>query len=81
MNKKKLLKEPLFVLEKFHPLALFLACGILILMIEKSYADVSIFEKTIFVILAGPLYVIDITFESWRIATIQTKNKKNKIMS
>ena len=79
MNKKELLKDPLFILEKFHPLALLVACGILILIIEKTCADVTLLEKTMFVILGGPLYVIDISFESWRIATLTTKEKTNKI--
>ncbi len=81
MNKTKLLKDPLFVLEKFHPLALFVACGLLILMIEKSTANVSIIEKTIFLILAGPLYAIDISFESWRIACLHTSKTADTIRS
>ncbi|MDG6222220.1 MAG: hypothetical protein IAX21_10715 [Candidatus Bathyarchaeota archaeon] len=81
MSKKQLLKDPLFVLEKFHPLALLVACSLLILMIEKTCADVTLLEKTLFLILAGPLYVIDITFESWRIANLQTTDKINKIRS
>ena len=81
MNKKKLLKDPLFVLEKFHPLALFVACGLLILMIEKTYADISLTEKLVFTALAGPLYFIDIAFESWRIALLQTSKTTQKINS
>ena len=81
MNKKKLLKDPLFVIEKFHPLALFVACGLLILMIEKSSANVSLIEKTIFLILAGPLYAIDISFESWRIACLHPTQTKENIRS
>ena len=76
MNKKKLLKEPFYVLENFHPLALFVACVILILMIEKTQADIALIEKIKFALLAGPLYFIDISFESWRIASKQTLNEK-----
>ena len=57
MNKTKLLKDPLFVIEKFHPLALFVACGLLILMIEKSSANIPLIEKTIFLILASACFV------------------------
>ena len=81
MNKTKLLKDPLFVLEKFHPLALFVACGLLILMIEKTSANVSMVEKTFFLILAGPIYAIDISFESWRIASLHTSKTTNTIRS
>lgn len=81
MSKKQLFKDPLFVLEKFHPVALLIACGLLILMIEKTCAEITLMEKTMFAMLAGPLYVIDITFESWRIATIETIDKTNKINS
>ncbi len=81
LNKTKLLKDPLFVLEKFHPLALFVACGLLILMIEKTSANVSMIEKTIFLILAGPLYIIDISFESWRIASLYTSKRADTIKS
>ena len=79
LNKTKLLKDHLFVIEKFHPLALFVACGLLILMIEKSSANIPLIEKTIFLILAGPLYVIDISYESWRIARMHPTKTKDKI--
>jgi hypothetical protein len=78
LDKKKLLKDPLFVLEKFHPLALFVACGLLILMIEKTYSDISLMEKMFFTSLAGPLYFIDIAFESWRIASLHTSRTTEK---
>lgn len=79
MNKKKLLKAPLLVIEKFHPVALFIACGILILMIEKTSANISLSEKLVFLILATPLYAIDISFESWRIASLHTSKTKDQI--
>ena len=71
----------MFVLEKFHPLALFVACGLLILMIEKNFAEISLTEKLVFTALAGPLYFIDIAFESWRIAMLHTSKTTQKIDS
>jgi hypothetical protein len=81
VNKKKLLTDPLFILEKFHPLALFVACGLLILMIEKNFAEISLTEKLVFTAIAGPLYFIDIAFESWRIAMLHTSKTTQKIDS
>ena len=78
MNKEKILREPLFILENFHPLALFVACCLLILMIDKTMASIPFLQKLTFLILAGPLYFIDIAFESWRLAAKHENKKRRK---
>ena len=79
MTKKESLTDIMFVLEKIHPLALFVSCGLMILIIQKTDTNISLFEKLTFVILAGSIYAIGIVFESWRLAT--EKDKKEKTVS
>ena len=79
MTKKESLTDIIFVLEKFHPLALFVSCGLMTLIIQKTDANISLFEKLTLVIIAGTIYAIGIVFESWRLATEKDKEEKKKI--
>jgi hypothetical protein len=79
LTKKESLTDIIFVLEKFHPLALFVSCGLMTLIIQKTDANISLFEKLILVIIAGTIYSIGIGFESWRLATEKDKEEtRNK---
>jgi hypothetical protein len=75
LTKKESLSDILFVLEKFHPFALFVSCGLMILIIQKTDANISLYEKITLVIIAGTIYAIAIAFESWRLATEKDKEK------
>ena len=79
MTKKESLTDIIFVLEKFHTLALFVSCGLMTLIIQKTEINISLFEKLIVVILAGSIYAIGIVFESWRLATEKDKEEKKKM--
>jgi hypothetical protein len=81
LTKKESLSEVLFVLEKFHPLALFVSCGLMILIIQKAEANISLYEKLTLVIIAGTIYAIAIVFESWRLATEKDKGKTKRTAS
>lgn len=78
MTKKESLTDIIFVLEKFHPLALFVSCGLMTLIIQKTDANISLFEKLILVIIAGSIYAIGIVFESWRLATEKDKEETKR---
>ncbi|MFC1486645.1 hypothetical protein ACFLRN_03005 [Thermoproteota archaeon] len=67
MKKKKPWFDVLFILEKFHPLPLFVTCSQMYLIMQKIASDNPLHNNLTLLIPAGLIYFIAIGFESWRI--------------
>lgn len=55
------------IFRKFHPLVLLLSFGIFFLIILNLNNNTALVEKIFFLVMAGSIYFIAITFEAWRI--------------
>ncbi len=55
------------IIRKFHPFALVNTFGIFFLIMLNLNNNTPLIEKLFFLGLAGSIYFIAITFESWRI--------------
>ena len=65
MNKGKELSYS--IIRKFHPFALLISLGIFFLVLINLNGETPLIEKLVFLLLAGSIYFIAITFETWRI--------------
>jgi hypothetical protein len=55
------------IVRKFHPFALLVSMGIFFLIMLNLNSNTPLAEKVVFLVIAGSIYFIIVTFESWRI--------------
>ena len=55
------------IVRKFHPFALLVSMGMFFLIMLNLNNNTPLAEKILFLALAGSIYFVIVTFESWRI--------------